>query len=55
MQAALRVVFYPEPNQTRERVVTIELRAPNGSNLRDQTQRHQIISQKYLARWGLVA
>jgi hypothetical protein len=55
MQAAFRVVFYPEPNQTRERVVTIELRAPNGSNLRDQTQRHQIISQKYLARWGLVA
>ena len=53
--ATLRIVFHPEAGKTRERVVTIELRAPNGSNLRDQTRRHQIISQKYLERWGLIA
>jgi hypothetical protein len=52
--ATLRLVFYPEPGRTREKTVSIELRAPNGSNLRDQTLRHQIVSQKYLARWGLL-
>ena len=26
----------------------------HGSNLRDQTRRHQIVSEKYLARWGLI-
>ena len=53
--ATLRIVFHPEPGKTRKTTVPIQLRIPNGSNLRDQTQRHQIISQKYLARWGLIA
>ena len=53
--AAVRIVFHPGPSGKHEGIVKIELRAPNGSNLRDQMQRHQIISQKYLARWGLVA
>ena len=52
--ATLRIVFHPEPGRTREKTVSIELRAPNGSNLRDQTLQHQIVSQKYLARWGLL-
>lgn len=51
----LRIVFHPEPGRTREKVVSIQLRAPNGSNLRDQTRQHQVISQKYLARWGLLS
>jgi hypothetical protein len=51
--AVLRVVFHPEPGKTREKIVSIRL-APNGSNLRDQTRQHQIISQKYLSKWGLV-
>jgi hypothetical protein len=52
--ATLRIVFYPEPGRVREKTVIIQLRTPNGSNLRDQTRQHQVISQKYLARWGLL-
>jgi hypothetical protein len=54
-QAKLRIVFHHEVGRTRDKTVTIELRAPNGSNIREQIRQHQIISQKYLARWGLVA
>ena len=50
--AALRIVFHPDSGRVRETAISIELRRPDGSNLRDQTRRHQIISQKYLARWG---
>jgi hypothetical protein len=53
--ATLRVVFHPEMGKTRDRPVSIQLRVPNSSNLRDQTLQHQVVSQKYLARWGLVA
>jgi len=54
-QAKLRIVFYREAGRARDKTVTLELRAPNGSNLRQQIRQHQILSQKYLARWGLVA
>jgi hypothetical protein len=35
--------------------VTAELRVPNTSNLKNQTWRHQIVSEKYIERWGLAA
>jgi hypothetical protein len=53
-QVRLRIVFHPEGHGKRPMVINVELRAPNGSNLRDQTWRHQIVSEKYLARWGLI-
>ncbi len=53
-QAKLRIVFHPEPGRAREKHVTIDLRAPNGSNLKEQIRHHRLVSQKYLARWGLV-
>jgi hypothetical protein len=53
-QAKLRIKFHPDGTGKRAKTITVELRAPNGSNLRDQTRRHQIISEKYLARWGLI-
>ncbi|MGD0631792.1 MAG: hypothetical protein ABR987_20870 [Terracidiphilus sp.] len=52
--ATLRIVFHPEPGRTRDKIVSIQLRS-NGSNLRDQTLQHQVVCQKYLARWRLVA
>jgi hypothetical protein len=52
-QAKLRIIFRADPGRRRERRLTVELRAPNGSNLRDQMLRHQLIAEKYLARWGL--
>ncbi len=54
VQAKLRIAFQPEGHGKRAKTISVELRAPNGSNLRDQTRRHQIISEKYLARWGLI-
>jgi hypothetical protein len=53
-QAKLRIVFHPEASGKREKAINVELRAPNSSNLKDQTQRHQMVSEKYLLRWGLV-
>ena len=53
-QAKLKIVFYPEAEGKRAKTINVELRAPNGSNLKDQTRRHQIVSEKYLARWGLI-
>jgi hypothetical protein len=54
MQARLRITFHPEDRGKRAKTINVELRAPNGSNLRDQTRRHQIVSEKYLTRWGLI-
>ena len=53
-QAKLKIAFYPEAKGKRAKTINVELRAPNGSNLKDQTRRHQIVSEKYLARWGLI-
>jgi hypothetical protein len=53
-QANLKIAFYPEAKGKRAKTINVELRAPNGSNLGDQTRRHQIVSEKYLARWGLI-
>jgi hypothetical protein len=53
-QAKLKIAFHPEGAGRRAMTISVELRTPNGSNLRDQTRRHQIISEKYLARWGLI-
>jgi hypothetical protein len=54
-QARLRITFHPEASGKREKTISIDLRAPNGSNLRDQTRRHQLVAEKYLERWGLIA
>jgi hypothetical protein len=55
VQATLRIAFHPEVDGGREKVVNVTLRMPNGSDLRNQTRRHQLVSEKYLERWGLVA
>lgn len=52
--AKLQIVFQPDREGGRDKRVTVELRAPNGSNLKEHMRRHDVISGKYLARWGLV-
>ena len=42
--AKLRITFHAEAGQTRGKIITIELRAPNHSNLKEQVRHHQIIS-----------
>jgi hypothetical protein len=53
VQATLRIAFHPEAGGGRRKIVNVSLRAPNSSDLRNQTWRHQLISEKYLVRWGL--
>jgi hypothetical protein len=55
VQAKIRILFDPEEAGRRQKVVTAELRMPNTSNLKNQTLRHQLVSEKYVERWGLVA
>lgn len=52
--ARLQIMFQPDRDGGRDKRVTIELRRPNGSNLKEQIRRHDLISSKYLARWGLI-
>jgi hypothetical protein len=55
VQAKIRIVFDAEEAGRRKKVVTAELRSPNTSNLKNQTWRHQLVSEKYIERWGLAA
>jgi hypothetical protein len=52
--AKLQIMFHADREGRRDKRVTIELRAPNGSNLKEHMRRHDIIASKYLTRWGLV-
>lgn len=54
IKAELRIEFQPEGKDRRGKAIKVELGAPNRSNLKDQTHWHQLVSEKYLARWGLV-
>jgi hypothetical protein len=54
IMAKLTIVFFAEKPERRDKTVTVELRTPNGSNLREHIRHHQIVSEKYLARWGLL-
>lgn len=53
-QAKLLIVFQPDSEGGRDKRVTIQLRSPNGSNLKEHIRRHELISSKYLGRWGLI-
>ena len=53
-QAKLLIVFQADRDGGRDQRITIDLRWPNGSNLKEHVPRHELISSKYLARWGLI-
>jgi hypothetical protein len=55
VQAKIRIVFDAEEAGRRKKVVTVVLRVPNTANLKNQTWRHQLVSEKYIERWGLAA
>jgi hypothetical protein len=54
-QAKLRITFQAEAKRNREKTIMVTLGFPNRSNLRDQTRRHELIAEKYLERWELLA
>jgi hypothetical protein len=52
--AKLKIIFLAEKPERRDKIVTVDLRDPNVSNLREHMRHHQILSEKYLSRWGLL-
>lgn len=55
VQASLRVVFAPVDGERKRKAVKVELGLPNRTNLRNQTERHRLIANTLLERWGLYA
>jgi hypothetical protein len=53
VEANLRIAFHPETGGGRGKIINVSLRSPNSSDLRNQTWRHQLISEKYLVLWGI--
>jgi hypothetical protein len=53
-QAGLTMEFRPTGGRKRGKVVRVDLSWPSGSNLKDRTQADRLLSEKYLARWGLI-
>jgi hypothetical protein len=53
-QAGPTIEFMPTGDRRRGKIVQIDLSLPSGSNLKDRTQTDRLLSEKYLAKWGLV-
>jgi len=55
IHAAICLRFYKEPDATRARTITIELTRPNGSNLKNLSERDRDVAEAHIARWDLIA
>jgi len=53
-QAKLAIRFHPTGGSRRVRTLPLTITMPHGCNLKDQTEREQLIGEKYLRRWGIV-
>ena len=53
--AKLRIIFEPGKQGARAKSVTFELKSPDRTNLRDQTELHRRIADVLLGRWGIYA
>jgi len=54
-QAKLSIKFHPKPGARRGRTLPLTITMPHGCNLKDQTEEEQLIGEKYLRRWGILA
>lgn len=54
-QAKLAIKFHPKGDAKRGRTLPLTITMPHGCNLRDQTEEEQLIGEKYLRRWGILA
>jgi hypothetical protein len=54
VQAKIKILFEQGINGSRKKVLPLSITMPNGCNLKGQTQREQLIGQKYLQRWHLL-
>ncbi len=53
-QAKLTIRFHPTGESRRGRTLPLTITMPHGCNLKDQTEREQLIGEKYLRRWGIL-
>jgi hypothetical protein len=53
-QAKLRIEFYPEKEDGPAKIVTVDLRTPHGTNLKDLPRHQAAVIEKNLLRWGLL-
>lgn len=53
-EAMVAVRFRPDAVNPHGRTVSIKLRHPNGSNLKDKSEKERLIGEKYLRRWGIL-
>ena len=53
-QASLRIEFHPEKDGGPPKVMTVDLRTPHGTNLKDLPRRYTTVVEKNLLRWGLL-
>ena len=53
-QASLRIEFHPENESGPAKVMTVDLRVPHGTNLKDLPRRYATVIEKNLLRWGLL-
>jgi hypothetical protein len=51
----ISVKFGPTATEPRGKTIALSITAPTGCNLKGMTAREQLISAKYLRRWGLLA
>lgn len=53
-QAKLTIRCHPDAESKRGRTLPLSITMPHGCNLKDQTEREQMIGDKYLRRWGIL-
>ena len=53
-QAKLTIRFHPTGESRRGRTLPLTITMPHGCNLKDQTEREQMIGERYLRRWGIL-
>ena len=53
-QAKLTIRFHPNGGSRRGRTLPLTITMPHGCNLKDQTEREQLIGERYLRRWGIL-
>lgn len=54
IEVLLAIHFRPDAVNPRGVTITIKLRDPNGSDLKDKSEKHRLISEKYLPLWRVV-
>lgn len=53
-QAKLTIRFHPTGGSRRGRALPLTVTMPHGCNLKDQTEREQLIGERYLRQWGIL-